>query len=155
MRNVSEPIGAPLWQRFLVYGALGWVVEIAFTGVGSILARDWNLTGQTYLWMFPIYAGAALCMEQIHDRLRHRHWLWRGFAYVGFVFAVEYASGWALASLLGACPWEYPAHSPHINGFIRLDFAPAWMALGLVFERAHDRLSSSWADRSLPRRRAG
>lgn len=127
-----------VWQRLLVYGALGWVVEVIFTGVGSLLSLDWNLTGQTYLWMFPIYAGAALGMELIHGQLRDRYWLWRGMAYVGFIFIVEYASGWALSRLLGACPWEYPPHSPHVNGLIRWDFAPAWMALGLVFERVHD-----------------
>lgn len=155
MRNPSDTAVTPLWQRFLLYGALGWVVEIAFTGVGSILSHDWNLTGQTYLWMFPIYAGAALGMEQIHNRLRRRHWLWRGFAYTGFVFVVEYASGWALVALLGSCPWEYPAHSPNISGLIRLDFAPAWMALGLVFERAHDWLLPFSTDLRLVRRRVG
>lgn len=144
----------PAWQRFLVYGALGWVVEIIFTGIGSVLAQDWNLTGQTYLWMFPIYAGAALGMEQIHSRLRHRQWLWRGLAYVVFIFVVEYSSGWMLLKLLGACPWEYPAHSLHVDGLIRLDFAPAWMTLGLAFERAHDWLSPWSLGSSLERRKA-
>lgn len=128
------------WQRFLLYGSLGWIVEIVFTGVGSVLLRDWNLTGRTYLWMFPIYATAAFGMEVIHDRLRGKHWLLRGLAYTGFIFAVEYASGWLLMQLLGACPWEYPANSPNVDGLIRLDFAPAWMAVAFIFERVHDRL---------------
>jgi len=34
----------PMLARFLVYGALGWIVEILWTGMGSILRRDPRLT---------------------------------------------------------------------------------------------------------------
>lgn len=121
---------------------MGWVIEIIFTGVGSVLLQDWTLAGHTYLWMFPIYGAAALGMEVLHDRLRARNWLLRGIIYTGFVFAVEYLTGWLLAQLLGVCPWQYPAGSPHVNGLIRLDFAPAWMAVCFTFERVDDHLRS-------------
>jgi uncharacterized membrane protein len=130
-----------IWKRWLLYGALGWVIEIIFTGVGSALLRDWNLTGHTYLWMFPIYATAALALEVMYDNLRDIQWLWRGLVYTGFIFAVEYLSGWLLMQLLGVCPWEYPAASPNIDGLIRLDFAPAWMAVAFAFEWVYDYLA--------------
>lgn len=140
LQDVGKALYMNKWQRFLLYGCLGWVVEIVFTGVGSVMLRDWNLTGHTYLWMFPIYAVAAFGMEVIHDELRGKHWLLRGLAYTWFIFAVEYSSGWLLLQLLGACPWEYPAASPNLDGLIRWDFAPAWMAVALAFEQVHDRV---------------
>ena len=54
-------------MRFLVYGALGWVVEIVWTGLGSALRRDPRLTAKTYLWMFPIYGGGALFFERVYQ----------------------------------------------------------------------------------------
>lgn len=129
--------GKQVWLRFLIYGALGWIVEVIFTGVGSFIAGDWELTSYTYLWMFPIYGLAALGMEWLHSNMQRQYWFVRGIVYVVFIFTVEYLSGWLLCQWLGACPWEYPASSPHIGGFIRLDFAPAWLALSFVFERMH------------------
>ncbi len=130
--------GLKTWQRFLIYGAIGWVVEVVFTGLGSIVQGNWNLTAHTYLWMFPIYGGAALAMEWLHNALRKRSFLLRGASYLALIYAVEYSTGWLLCQLLGACPWEYPAGSFTVNGFIRLDYAPAWLALGYLFEHVHN-----------------
>lgn len=129
------------WQRFLIYAAMGWVVEVIFTGIGSIMRQDWNLTAHTYLWMFPIYGSAALAMEWLHNRLRTRSIALRGVSYLALIYAMEYSSGWLLCQLLGECPWEYPSGILTLHGFIRLDFAPAWLALGLLFERVHDWLA--------------
>jgi len=43
-------------SRFALYGLLGWCAEVVFTAiVGLVRRRDRRLTGQTSLWMFPIY----------------------------------------------------------------------------------------------------
>lgn len=33
------------------------------------------------------------------------------------------------------CPWDYSGAKSNINGLIRLDYAPFWMAAGLIFEK--------------------
>lgn len=132
-RGVS-PVG-----RFLAYGALGWITEVVWTGLGSAFHGDLRLVGHTYLWMFPIY-GLALVLERIHDAIR-RHPAWiRGLIWMMLIFAIEYSSGWTLKVLTGAVPWDYGPRAVSVGGFIRLDYAPAWFVAGLLFEKIHDAL---------------
>ncbi len=128
--------------RFIIYGFVGWIFEIAFTGAGSLLRGMISLTGYTYLWMFPIY-GMAVLMEPIHDRIRSAPWPVRGIIWVSLIFFIEYISGWMLNNVIGLCPWDYTGASPYVvDGFIRLDFLPFWFTAGLIFERIHDFLDS-------------
>jgi len=123
--------------RTLIYGILGWSMEIMWTGLGSLLLGNWQLFGFTYLWMFPIYCSAVF-LEPVHDRISHLSWYWRGLIWAVLIFLIEYGSGATLSSVLGRCPWDYSGVTPyHINGLIRLDFAPAWFFVGLGFEKAH------------------
>ena len=46
-------------KRFLIFGCLGWCIEILWTGFHSLLLGDGALTAKTYLWMFPIYGAVA------------------------------------------------------------------------------------------------
>lgn len=124
-------------MRFLVYGALGWTVEIVWTGLGSLLRGDPRLTARTYLWMFPIYGGGALLFERIYAVISHQPWGVRGLVWTAAVFTVEYASGVFIRRLVGRVPWDYSGAALAVNGLIRLDYAPAWFALGLLFERAY------------------
>ena len=126
----------------LIYGLLGWCIEVIWTGVGSLLTGDPRLTATTYLWMFPIYSTAVL-FEPVHDAIRVWSVWRRGVVWMAFCFAVEYLTGWLLASLLGVAPWDYSGSAFHIHGLIRLDYGPAWFAAGLVFEKVHD-----WLDRN-------
>lgn len=127
--------------HFIVYGILGWCLEIIWTGAGSLLNGDVCLTAKTYLWMFPIY-GLAKVFEPLHDIIR----LWpvwrRGTVWVLLYFAVEYLTGWLLSIMLGTIPWDYSQAAFNIQGLIRLDYAPAWFGAGILFERIHD-----WLDR--------
>lgn len=124
--------------RFVIYGFVGWIIEIVFTGTGSLLAGSLSLTGYTYLWMFPIY-GMAVFLEPVHNRIRTLVWPLRGFIWVIIIYVIEYLSGWSLQLLIGVCPWDYSS-AYSINGFIRLDFLPAWFLAGFLFERLHDHL---------------
>lgn len=49
-----------VFQNFLKCGVAGWCLEVIFTSVESIMARDWRLMGKTSLLMFPIYGMGAL-----------------------------------------------------------------------------------------------
>lgn len=124
--------------RFIIYGILGWAIEIFWTGMGSFLSGNWELPGATYLWMFPIY-GLAVFMEPLHDRINKLPWYVRGIIYTGVIFAIEYTSGWMLDMVLGRCPWDYSNSTRyHLDGYIRFDYAPAWFIVGLLFEKVHN-----------------
>lgn len=78
-------------------------------------------------------------MEPLHEKIRTMPWYIRGIIYTIVIFTIEYISGWMLESFLGRCPWDYSSSTAyHINGYIRLDYAPAWFGLGLLFEKVHD-----------------
>lgn len=144
--------------RIVIYGAFGWCAEIvwtalwaALTGVrgepgapGGCVALDRaervRLVGHTYLWMFPIYGLGGLVFEACHEAARAWPWAARGALWTALIFAVEYAAGWLLRRLLGGCPWDYGRARFSVGGLIRVDYAPAWFAFGLLLERLHDAL---------------
>ncbi len=116
-------------------------MEILWTGLGSFLKGNLMLSSVTYLWMFPIY-GLAVFLERIHDYIEELPWFIRGVIWVVIILSLEYLTGWLLKSFLGRCPWDYSDVTPyHIQGFIRLDYIPAWFLAGLVFERIHKALN--------------
>jgi hypothetical protein len=134
-------------ERFLAYGAAGWVFEVLFTGAkGPVRDGDRRLAAHTYLWMFPVYGSAAYLFEPAHDALRARPWWQRGLAYTAGFFAVEAASGAAIKRAVGEVPWDYARPRGtrpvprHVAGLVRPAYAPVWFAAGLAAERLHDRL---------------
>lgn len=127
--------------RFVLYGLLGWCVEILWTAVTDRLTgrqRDWRLLGRTSLWMFPIYGLAAPLFEPVHDFLRPFHWFMRGVLYLFGIWAIEYATGWLLRRLTGKCPWDYSHLRGHLHGLIAWEYGPVWFLFGLGLERVHD-----------------
>lgn len=123
-----------MFSRFLVYGFMGWAMEVVFTGASSaLLEKDRSATAKTYLWMHPIYGGAMLLMEWMSRKLAHVHPAVRPLAYLPVIYGAEYVSGWGLRRILGKCPWHY-SRGLHLHGLIRLDYAPAWLLAGYLFE---------------------
>lgn len=129
-------------NRFIIYGFLGLIAEVLFTGIGDLFRGSLRLSSHTYLWMFPIY-GLAVFLEPLHKHIRSSLWLLRGLMWAVVIFGIEYFSGWTLNSIISMCPWDYTGSSPYsINGYIRLDFLPVWFLGGLIFERIHDYLDN-------------
>lgn len=129
--------------NFCKCGIAGWCLEVMFTSMESIMARDWRLMGQTSLLMFPIYGMGALLapIGKLTDRwlggqpLRSTdQYVRHGMLYMVLIFTAEYISG-AWLKARGMCPWDYSGKQSNINGLIRLDFAPLWFATGLLFEQ--------------------
>ena len=118
---------------FFIYGMLGWFMEILWTGLHSLLKKDYSLIGQTSLWMFPIY-GAAIFLQPLFLFLAGLPLVVSGGFYLLCIYMAEYASGWGLQRIAGVCPWNYSQSKYHINGLIRLDYAPVWFGVGLFFE---------------------
>ena len=123
-------------KRFLIYGIAGWILEIIWTGLGSLLAGDLTLRCKTYLWMLPIY-GMAVFMEPVYHKIKTYSWVARGFVWMIVIFAIEYCSGLTLKTMVGVYAWNYSDTPLHIGGLIRLDYAPVWFAAGLLFEKAY------------------
>ncbi|NLK21631.1 MAG: hypothetical protein GX308_06030 [Epulopiscium sp.] len=120
-------------KRFVVYGFIGWSMEIIWTGLKSLIKKDIKLTGNTSIWMFPIY-GLTVFLEPLCKRIKKRHVVFRGGVYTICIFVVEFATGSLLKKILGVCPWDYGKRRFSVRGLIRLDYAPAWFAAGLIFE---------------------
>ena len=108
-------------------------MEIIVTAVDSLRRQTGRPEGHTSLLMFPIY-GAGCLLRPLGILMKGLHWSVRGLIYMCCIFSAEYASGRFLEKKLH-CPWDYRRSPWNIRGLIRLDYAPAWFALGLIFER--------------------
>jgi uncharacterized membrane protein len=120
-------------KNFLRCGLAGWCMEILFTSFGSFRRRELKLMGQTSVWMFPIY-GMAVTIKPIYQLIKNLPVLLRGIIYAAGIFLVEFFTGTFLKKK-GVCPWDYSHAAANIDGVIRLDYTPFWMAVGLIFER--------------------
>lgn len=123
-------------SRFLLYGAAGWTLEVLFTGLCSVLGRDRAATSKTYLWMHPIYGGAALGLEQLEVAMQRRRvpFAARAAVHTIGIYGVEYTTGALLRRALGKCPWDYgECGGHHVQGLVRLDYAPLWYAVAALF----------------------
>jgi hypothetical protein len=123
--------------------AVGVSLEVTFTALTNLRGGDRRLQGHSYLWMFPIYGLVYPAFTWLWPVVEGWPVLVRGGAYTVAIFVVEYGSGWLLRRLVGRCPWEdnYRSARWGVHGLIRLDYAPAWFALGLLFERLYVSLS--------------
>lgn len=127
--------------RFAIYGLLGWCGEVVWTAIVDNLEAlgrgrpvDRRLTGKTYLWMFPIYGSGGVLFERAHAVIWAWPWAFRGLIYMAACFLIEYGSGWLIQRAAGEIPWDYSDRRWHVHGLIRLDYAPVWFSLGLLFE---------------------
>lgn len=132
-------IGLRPATRFLIYGLIGWCVEIIFTSLHNIASGvgDFRLTGISYLWMHPIWGVGFLACEEMGKSWRALGlpWWTRAVGYTFNCFIIEYAAGMILRAVFGAAPWDYSAAALNIHGLIRLDYAPFWAAAGFAAER--------------------
>lgn len=120
-------------QDFFKCGIAGWCLEIIWTGGISYLHHDLSMTASTSILMFPIY-GLGAFIRPISQFLGDNPILFRGIVYTVCIFATEYVTG-SILKMFHICPWNYSNAKYNINGLIRLDYAPAWFAVGLLFEK--------------------
>lgn len=120
-------------ENFFKCGLIGLCIEILFTGCDSALHHDYRMTGHSSILMFPIYGAAAL-IEPVSRILKKQNTFIRGTVYMIGIFAAEFTSG-KLLRKRGICPWDYSREPTNIQGLIRLDYAPLWFLVGLLFER--------------------
>lgn len=119
--------------NFMLCGFIGWCMECFWTGLGSFTKKDRQLTCNTSIWMFPIY-GLAAFVAPISKLLKNKCTLVRGGVYTFCIFVAEYSSG-CILKRHKACPWDYSKAKLNYKGVIRLDFAPLWFLVGLLYEK--------------------
>lgn len=124
-----------MMSRFFIYGFIGWFFEIFWTALGSLWNRDYRLMGKTSVWMFFIY-GSVVFFEPVCAGMEGLPIALRGLVYVLLIFVTEYAAGSALRKA-SVCPWDYSGARFAVNGLIRLDYAPVWFLVGLMYERVY------------------
>ena len=120
-------------KNFIICGLTGWCIEVAFTSAGAVFNKDKKMMGKTSLWMFPIY-GMAASIGLISPKIAHWSPIQRGLLYGSAIMTTEYITG-SLLTRLDACPWNYEGCKYTINGIVRLDYFPLWMAAGLLYEK--------------------
>ena len=120
-------------RSFLLCGLCGWCMEILFTALHSLRRRDLRLTGNTSLWMFPIY-GMASVLSPLCKKMQGKHVLVRGSVYTACIFLTEYGTG-SFLKKRGCCPWDYSKSKANYKGIVRFDYAPLWFLVGLMYEK--------------------
>lgn len=122
-----------LLEKLVVYGCLGLLIEVFFTGIGSLIRRHWDAAGKTYLWMLPIYGFTALMLEGLSEALPWPFYL-KAFAYVPIIYGIEAVSGWTIRHIIGRIPWDYGSSRLSPMGLINLRYAPFWLLLAMAFD---------------------
>ena len=120
-------------HNYIHCGLLGWFLEITFTAFQAFRRRDFKLPGVTSIWMFPIY-GLASLLAPLCRLIRRQNFIFRGLVYTGIIFSAEFITG-ILLRKRELCPWNYERSRWNIAKVIRLDYAPCWFTVGLLFER--------------------
>ena len=122
-----------MFKQFIFCGGLGWCFEVFWTGLGSFLHHDKKLMSRTSLHMFPIY-GTAVIIPPIHKFIKKANVFIRGCVYALCIFLTEFISG-SFLKKHNACPWDYSESVFNYKGIIRLDYAPVWFIVGLIYEK--------------------
>ena len=85
--------------------------------------------------MFPIY-GLASVIKPISLKLKKMKMptIIRGIVYSIGIFIVELITG-SILKKTNNCQWDYSDKKYNINGVIRIDYAPLWCIVGVIFEK--------------------
>lgn len=120
-------------NNFVKCGLTGWCLEVAWTGLESLRHQDTKMKGNTSILMFPIY-GLAFLIKPIYSMIQNKNIMYRGGIYTCCIFFTEFVTGSVLKKR-DMCPWDYSNSKYNVKGLIRLDYAPAWFAVGLLYEK--------------------
>lgn len=146
--------------RLVLYGVLGVFFEVASFPIVRIgrtlpvlrylfafdsrpdsalqLDGPWHcalstLFGQTSLWMVPIYAFAAYCIERLYGRVFRWPFPLRGLVYGIAILAIELVTGHLVRAITGYAIWQYH-DSGQILEMTSLWVLPVWIFVGLSVE---------------------
>lgn len=121
-------------RNFMKCGLCGWGIECFWTGCHSMISgKNKKLPCKTSIWMFPIY-GMAAFIEPISRCMKKKSLAFRGSIYTLFIFLTELGTG-SFLKKRKCCPWDYSDAKMNYKGIVRLDYAPLWFVVGLLYEK--------------------
>ena len=122
-------------SNFIRCGVIGWGWELIYTSLHTLASPDFDhkLMGKTSLFMFPIYGSAAL-LKPVAKVVKKKPFGVRGSIYTCLIYGAEFITGKFLKKH-DVCPWDYSDAKLNVDGVIRLDYAPGWFLLGLIYEK--------------------
>jgi len=123
----------------IIFGLLGITIEVIFTAFYPLFSSEqfsWSLEGNSYIWMFFIYALINPLFELGYPKVKNYNIIIRLLIYSSIIFAIEFSMGFILEKLTGKCPWEYSTGLTFF-GYIRLDYIFFWMVFGYLIEKIY------------------
>lgn len=126
-------------KRFCIYASFGIVIEIFWTGLAALIGGDYSMSGHSSVLMLPVYGGVVL-LEPLFEMYRKNKNILKYMLYGTVIIAAEYYFGY-LYRLIGVCPWDYSGVYCNVDGLIRIDYYPAWIAAGAIYERMYKLLT--------------
>lgn len=120
----------------LVFGSVGLLVEVYFTGFFSaIVFKDRRAMSTTSLWMLPVYGTAAVILGFIHDHTRWPFYL-AALPYTLFIYVWEFSWHWILG-LFKVKVWDYGPAKFTLAGRVQPRYFPWWYLLACGFNPLH------------------
>ena len=132
-----------LWHLMVGSVLFGITIEVLFTSIGDFIKKEnLKLQGNSYLWMFLVYALVPFIFMFILSFDISSIFVRAIFYMMGF-YLLELISGEIIKKLTGKCPWNYRSKpiiifgkkfKTNFKGLINFDFIPFWYIYGLVGE---------------------
>jgi len=122
-------------EKIVIYGCIGLIIEVFFTGIASAFDGNIILKGTTYLWMLPVWSSGVYALKYTGKLVGRYNFFTRGFVYAVVCLLVEYLFGIYFLLVLKQVPWDYSYADWNIHGIIRLDYIPFWFCVGLASEK--------------------
>ncbi len=122
---------------WFLLGIVGWLVEVVFTGIGSLIRKDWAATSKTFLWMHPVYGGGGFAVYLIYNNVIISAnpivdaVVLAVLFYVPLFYGFEALAGLASIKLFGRILWDYGRSKWTPMGLINIKYAHYWLLLAL------------------------
>ena len=106
-----------LLQTIIGFILIGITMEVFWTSIlTSIKTKNPRLTGETHLWMFPIYAVIPFLYIFVLAQFPATNIFIKGIIYTLGFYLLEFISGFLIKKAVGVSPWNYENYSIKIFG---------------------------------------
>ena len=133
-----------LIQTIIGFVLAGITMEVCWTSIlNFIKTKNPRLTGETYLWMFPIYAVVPFIYIFVLSQFQTANIFLKGIIYMTGFYLLEFITGYLIKKAVGVSPWNYEDFSikifgkkykSNLKGLICLEYAPIWYLCGIIGE---------------------
>lgn len=132
-------------KHFIFFGILGFLIETIFTGIKSLINKDWSLRTQTYLWMFIVYGFSGSFIFYFSQNFKIDIF-YKIFICCFFVYFFEFFFGFSILMLTKIATkifggingneiiWKYEKTFWSPFGVINLKYFIFWFFLIAFFE---------------------